>query len=172
MRKGIAMGCVSLGMVACAAAVVWAELKVKGDKENVVASRLVGKWVLHAGLTERLTGKKAPKGKWGYEFSPEPAVAGTIPETYAKLLKDKPIYLAGKMKRVGAGQVKEHPFLLTTHRGNPRVFYFVPTREEPAGHAESLNVMLAVAEDKAKDLLFVGGDFNNQPFFAFERASE
>ena len=40
------------------------------------------------------------------------------------------------------------------------------------GDGESFNVMLAVAKDKAKDLSFVGGDFNNQPFAAFARASK
>lgn len=33
-------------------------------------------------------------------------------------------------------------------------------------------VMLAVARDKANDLLFIGGDFNNQPFSAYERVEK
>jgi hypothetical protein len=37
------------------------------------------------------------------------------------------------------------------------------------GDAESFNVMLAVAKESANDLLFIGGDFNNQPFSAYER---
>jgi len=37
------------------------------------------------------------------------------------------------------------------------------------GDAESFNVMLAPARDRRNDLLFIGGDFNNQPFAAFER---
>ena len=32
--------------------------------------------------------------------------------------------------------------------------------------------MLAVAEKTSNDLLFVGGDFNNQPFYALERAGD
>ena len=42
-----------------------------------------------------------------------------------------------------------------------------PTR--PEEHA-LIAVMLAVADDKQSDLLFVGGDFNNQPISAFEQA--
>ncbi|MEM9005896.1 MAG: hypothetical protein AAGE59_20530 [Cyanobacteria bacterium P01_F01_bin.86] len=30
-------------------------------------------------------------------------------------------------------------------------------------------VMMAAAEDASNDLLFVGGDFNNQPFTAYDR---
>lgn len=38
------------------------------------------------------------------------------------------------------------------------------------GDVESFNVMMAIAEDKENDVVFIGGDFNNQPFTAFGRA--
>ncbi len=31
--------------------------------------------------------------------------------------------------------------------------------------------MLVVAKDTSKDLLFIGGDFNNQPFSAYQLAA-
>ena len=37
------------------------------------------------------------------------------------------------------------------------------------GDAESFNLILAPAKDKANDLLFIGGDFNNEPFVAYQR---
>ena len=37
------------------------------------------------------------------------------------------------------------------------------------GDAESFNVMFAVARQRQNDLLFIGGDFNNQPFAAYAR---
>jgi hypothetical protein len=36
---------------------------------------------------------------------------------------------------------------------------------------ESFNVMIARAKEPANDLLFIGGDFNNQPFSAFKRVA-
>jgi hypothetical protein len=44
-----------------------------------------------------------------------------------------------------------------------------PVGGDPLGDAESFNVMLAVARDGTNDLLFIGGDFNNQPFAAYRR---
>ena len=34
---------------------------------------------------------------------------------------------------------------------------------------ESFNVMMARAENKIEDMLFIGGDFNNQGFTAWKR---
>jgi hypothetical protein len=167
----------SAAAVALAAAAVWAGTRVDADKENVVASRLEGKWKVNVALTQRLTGRKVAdslaKG-WRYEFTCEPGVAALIPDKYDKFLKGKRVFMAGKMKRrLGAsGNPESRPFLLIQHRGNPHVVYFRPKGDEPMGDAESFNVMLAVAKDRINDLLFIGGDFNNQPFSAFERETE
>jgi len=128
-------------------------------------------------LTQRLTGRKAPVGESAgrsFEFSIDADVAGKIPAKYDKFLKGKTIYLAGTMKvqRRRGGAAKGHPFVLITHKGNPHVVYFRPRGGDPMGDAESFNVALAVAKDKAKDLLLIGGDFNNQPFSAYERAAD
>ncbi|MHC4716612.1 MAG: hypothetical protein ACYS5V_06560 [Planctomycetota bacterium] len=176
MRKHIVVAGILAGVLICTVALVRAGMEVKPDKENVVASRLVGKWTVHASLSSRLTGRKTPRGESGgrsYEFCADPKVGGSVPAKYGKFLKGKRIYLAGTMKvRRGRGEVKEHPFILTSHRGNPHVVWFRPRQNDPMGDAESFNVMLAVARETAKDLLFVGGDFNNQPFSAFERVAE
>jgi hypothetical protein len=63
-----------------------------------------------------------------------------------------------------------HAFILIEMKGNPHVVYFRERDGDPLGDAESFNVMLAVAKDKPSDLLFIGGDFNNQPFTAYERS--
>ena len=64
---------------------------------------------------------------------------------------------------------KEHVFVLIEHRGNPHLVWFREAGGDPLGDAESFNVMLAPAKDTANDLLFIGGDFNNQPFSAYKR---
>jgi len=164
----------ALGVLACAAA-VWAGFVVQPDKENVVASRLAGRWGLEGDLTKRLTGQMPSRTAlgMGFEFVPDAAVAAKVPAKYAKFLKDKPIYLAGHMWRYRMSvREKKFPFILISHRGNPHVVYFRERGGDPMGDAESFNVMLAVAKDKGKDLLFVGGDFNNQPFSAYHRGPE
>ena len=161
-------------------ALVWASglsaagagFEVQADKENVVASRLEGPWRPHAALTQRLMGGgpsaqgDSPTGL--VAFKSDPSVAGKIPAKYEKPLSGKRVYMAGLMTLRG----KDHPFLLIELRGNPHVVFFREREGDPMGDAESFNVMLAVGKDSPNDLLFIGGDFNNQPFSAFERSQE
>lgn len=155
---------VVLGMSAAAQKPV-----VKPDKENVVASRLEGTWIPEKTLTKRLLGSQRtdPEGPMGQiTFKVDPAVAGKVPEKYGEFLAERQIYLAGDMTSRG----KAHPFLLIVNKGNPHIVYFREREGDPMGDAESFNVMLAPASRKENDLLFIGGDFNNQPFRAYERA--
>lgn len=144
-------------------------LKVTKDKENVVAGRLAGKWKMHLSLTQRLTGSANPAGSespvGSMSFAIDDSIAGKIPAMYAEFFMDKTIYMAGTMNYRG----KDYPFILIEHKGNPHIAYFRERNGVPMGDAESFNVMLTVAKDTKNDLLFIGGDFNNQPFTAFER---
>jgi len=152
----------AVGLSVCSA-VAWAAFSVTADKENVVAGRLEGEWQLHAELTRRLLGEERPAAQLAFKSAPE--MAGKVPAKYEKFLDKKQIYMAGIVKLKG----KEHPFILVEHKGNPHVVWFRERDGDPMGDAESANVMLAPAKDQANDLLFVGGDFNNQPFSAYER---
>ena len=165
-----AMMAVVVAVVGVGACSLWAALKVQADKENVVASRLEGTWTLHADLTKRLTGEKSDSA--GYQFTKDDDVAAAVPDKFEKILKDMTIYMSGKMKVTRGKNEETYPFVLVSYKGNPRVIYFREGDGQPMGNAESLNVMLAQAKDKANDLLFVGGDFNNQPFRAFERVKD
>ena len=164
-RYTLSLALTSISLVAHA--VTAGELKVEPDKENVVASRLEGNWQAHNSLTQRLTGNaKSRPGK--LSFKSDPSVAGMVPDKYAKFFTEHKmkIYLAGYVNFDG----KDHPFVVSQIRGNPHVMFWLERNGDPFGNGESFNVMLAVAKDKQNDLLFVGGDFNNQPFSAFERA--
>ena len=150
-----------------------AELTVETDKENVVASRLEGGWHLHNDLTKRLTGDAEPQpGELPFRgqmrFDSDQSVAGKVPGKYARVLTERKmkIYMAGYITSAG----KAYPFVLTNIHGNPHVLFWLERDGDPFGNVESFNIMLTVAKDKQNDLLFVGGDFNNQPFSAFERA--
>lgn len=100
------------------------------------------------------------------EFHADDKIVAKIPDKYGKFLKRKTIYMAGIMK---SGK-NDYPFILTEHKGNPHIVIFRERDGYPLGDAESFNVMLAVAENTSNDLLFIGGDFNNQPLYALERA--
>lgn len=147
-------------------AVSEAQIKVEPDKENVVASRIEGDWQSHAKLTEQLTGN--PKARpTKFSFKSDESVVAKIPEKYATF------FVSQKLKVYFAGFVmidgKSSPFVLTQIRGNPYVFFWLERNGDPYGNGESFNVVIVPAKDQQNDLLFVGGDFNNQPFSAFER---
>ncbi len=88
-----------------------------------------------------------------------------MPKRFADKLRDRRIALAGTMVLRGA----EHAFLLTELAGNPCIVWFRERDGDPMGDVESFNVILARAKAREADLLFVGGDSNNQPFAAYAR---
>lgn len=147
--------------LALVAAHAQAEIKVQPDKDNVVSSRLAGKWEADENLTQRLEGKAAAT----LVFASDEAIAAKIPAKFEAFLKGKPVYLAGTASIGGV----ESPFILIDHKGNPHLVFFLQKDGEALGNPESVNVMLAVAKDTVNDLLFLGGDFNNQPFAAYRR---
>jgi hypothetical protein len=152
-------GALTVATLCCALTAV-AGLEIKTEKENVIGSRLIGKWKTHASLSERLRGKtnEVPT----VVFVEDKTVAAKVPDFYAEALKQKPVYLAGMMTING----KVRPFILTEFNGNPCVVYFYKHGDPES--CELLKLVIAPAKDKAKDLLFIGGDCN-EPFCAFER---
>jgi hypothetical protein len=148
-------------------------LKVTKDKENIVASRLAGKWKAHLPLTRRLTGSANPVGAespaGSVSFTIDDSVAAKIPAMYAEFFMDKTIYMAGTMNFRGKKHTLEAVFILIEHKGNPHIAHFSERDGDPMGNAESFNVMLTAAKDPKNDLLFIGGDFHTTPFSAFER---
>ena len=159
IRYALTLALTSIGLTAHV--VTADELKVEPDKENVVASRLEGIWQTHESLSQRLTGKAKTRSA-KLSFKSDPSVAAKVPDKYAKFFREQnmKVYLAGTVELDG----KKCPFVVTHIRGNPHVMFWLERDGDPFGNGESFNVMLAVAEDKQNDLLFVGGDFNNQPF--------
>lgn len=144
-----------------------AELTIEKDPENVVASRLEGNWTAEANLTKRLTGRERALAS-KLSFQSDPSVLTKVPEKHAEAFAERSltIYMAGTMKFAD----KECPFAVTSIHGNPHLLMWFPRNGDPFGNLESMNLMLTVAEKKQNDLLFTGGDFNNQPFSAYQRA--
>ena len=140
-------------------------LEIKPDPQNVVANALPGSWKLDAELGKRLGNKGIGER---LEFRGDATVVEKVPAAFAARLRDRRIYLAGVMVLRG----KEQPFLLTEVAGNPTVVWFRDHEGDPMGDAESLIVMLVRAEAKQADLLFVGGDSNNQSFSPYARETK
>ena len=78
------------------------------------------------------------------------------------------VYAVGRIEGL---RDEEVPFFLTVLYGSPRVIWFRERNKNPFGDAESFNVMLAVGTETENDVMFRGGDFNNQSFTAYERAA-
>ncbi len=144
------------------------DFSVEPDPDNVVASRLVGEWVAHVGLSNRLWSSDKRASTDTLVFRSDPSVASQVPEQYGEFFGGKQVYQAGYM---GSGE-QEHPFLLITFHGNPHVVVFRERGGDPFGDAESFNLFIARARNESDDLLFVGGDFNNQPFKSYEHKGE
>lgn len=140
---------------------------------NVVSTQLEGSWVVDDELTERLW----PDFVWKssnvtYKFENSSEVLDMIPEENCKFFHntatESPIYMAGFFSY----RKNEEPWttfhmVLTTYRGNPTI---VPWSYNSSTRVpESFNVMLARSSDESQDMLFVGGDINNQPFSAWKR---
>jgi len=173
IRSVLVLSAAVLALLAAAAAL--RALEIAKEKENVVAASLAGKWRPNVELTKRLTGRTGPENPPGeyiefetVEFASDDSVAAKVPAGYENSLKDKTVYMSGVMTLRGA----RFPFILIAKSGNPHVVYFRPRDNEPMGDALSFNVCLAPAKDRKNDLLFIGGDFNDQPFSAFERAEK
>ena len=136
---------------------------VRSDKDNVTASRLAGEWVPDKTLADRF-----PLAREAVAFRVDASVAGRLPAKYDKFLADKQIFLSGIMKR---GE-QEFPFVLISHAGNPHLLWFRERDGDPMGDSESNIVMLARGSEEKHDILFMGGDFNNEAFRAFRRAHD
>ncbi len=121
------------------------------------------------------------EGEWfskqeGYTmiFKKDTTVLEQIPKKYHDFLKDKIIYSVGYITLKSETKVftENKPYLLTVIHGNPHIVWFRERDGDPLGDSESFNVFIAIGEAPVDDLFYVGGDFNNQPFFRFTRVKK
>lgn len=136
------------------------------NPDNLVARRLEGTWTQREDLTLKLQGTDLAERDVSFTVTVDPQA---VPDRILKKLGSKlklTVYLMGRIKL----KDQEHPFILAGLHGNPHVIWFRERNGDPLGDAESFNLMIAPGKTPKEDLLFVGGDFNNQPFSAFGRA--
>lgn len=131
---------------------------------NVTASRLPGAWQMNSDISERLQGRK-PRKTDTVTFIVDTTVKRIIPAVHLKKIKGKKIYLSGYV----IFENDRYPFLLIDTDGNTRLLYFRDKQGVKYGDGESFLLFIAVSKNKQKDLLFTGGDFNNESFNCWER---
>jgi len=151
------------------------ELKITTDKQNVVSSKLAGSWAMNKELTIKLYGNDKVVGENALSevsFEADDEVFDLfLKSNKADQMTDEQkskipiIYQSGWMRFAKF----KCPYLLTERSGNPVILFFLERDGSIFGNGESFNVMLAVAKDTKNDALFIGGDFNNQPFRAYSR---
>ncbi len=154
-------------------------VRVAPSKENVVAGELIGEWIADKDLSARLGGRSDHAGHGPIVFhtnrQAEQRIVAFLTKILAKVAATEPdqetrefleaaqrVYLAGEVEFRG----KKQDFALISVYGTPRLVFY--DRNEDL---ESENVMLARDKEGDNDLLFLGGDFNNQSFGAFTRVS-
>lgn len=156
------------------------KIRLAPNPENVVASELIGEWIVDKKLQTRLCDRSDYRSNGSIIFrkskESEQRIIAFLNKAFGKVLENEPdaetrenleamqkIYVAGEFEFAG----KKQDFALTSVYGTPRILFH--DREQDL---ESENVMLARDFDGDNDLLFLGGDFNNQSFGAFKRAKK
>merc|ERR1712179_179412 len=132
------------------------------DSENVVGTQLPGDWGINMDLTGQLwPGYTLEMGATTVSFTDNPSMVDMLPEEdcVSWINNFGQLFLAGEMTFTVADSTMTFPYVLGSFRGVPHVM----TPEL------SFNVMIARAGDREGDLLFIGGEANNQPFTAWTR---
>ena len=107
----------------------------------------------------------------GISFTNNKEIEDTLPQYDCdSWMNDFQLFLSGEMAFKLGNNTDPEPvsylFVLNSLSGNPPLIYW----EDDMTDTESFNMMLARADDRNNDLLFIGGDFNNKDFTAWSRA--
>ena len=143
-----------------------AQCTLSPDSENVVGTQLAGDWQINGDLSTQLwPDYMTGIGVTTISFTDNPSIVNMVPEEDCRWINDLglQLFMAGEFSYPTEQGLEIFPFVLSSISGNPKIFFW---REE--GERESFNLMIARAEDKNKDLLFIAVD-EHQPFIAWSR---
>jgi len=155
-------------LVLLAAPALAPDLRVRPDPNHVVASRLAGAWEPDPELGERLGTKPWMER---IEFAPDEGVLAQIPAEVGEYIAKERIWQAGTVRYLERGEERRGPYALVTLTGNTIAMLYRSRGGEGIDDGEGCIVTLVPARETAQDLLFVGGDFNNEPFRAYRRVA-
>jgi len=134
--------------------------------KNLVGAHLAGTWTMKEDVTAMLAGPGGGQLGVTMTFREDSSVTGKVTGEAAEFIKKQGVFMSGIMTKSDG----DFPFVLTQVAGSPYVFWFRERKGNPMGDSESFFVSVAVGGSQDKDLLFIGGDFDNQAFSAYGRA--
>ena len=135
--------------------------------KNLVGAHIAGTWTMQSEVTAMLAGPGGGQLGKSMTFKEDASVEKKLAGEAAEFIKKQGVFMSGIMTKSDG----DFPFVLTQVAGSPYVFWFRERKGNPMGDSESFFVSIAVGGSKEKDLLFIGGDNDNQAFSAYSRAS-
>lgn len=154
-----------LALVAATSAAPVLQVLLKPDALNVVASRIAGTWSLEPNLTKRLDPDHPTGSMATIAFYDNPAVLNDLLAASDRFSRSQ-VFASGNVSIDGT----VHLYVLINENGNMKVVWFSPTTTSPIGRNESKTLQVAVARDRAQDILILGGDTKGESSAAFVRA--
>lgn len=130
------------------------------DDQNVVASAIEGTWKPDSKMDNEIK---------EVAFALDTSILNILPKKYYRYLKAKPIYFAGRLTLKRGAKNYKFPCVLITLHGNPHIVFFRDRNGETLGDTESFNLFIARKKNREDDILFIGGDFNGEPFVSYKR---
>jgi hypothetical protein len=163
MNKTILTTLGALGLLAGAA---WAfQFAGSTTRENVIAARLEGKWLINTDVTDRLDSGRQVTPPRSIEFVRNDRVVAQLRAESPRFQNDV-IYMGGTMKINGS---EDHWFVITNEYGNAHVVILTPTLRDPIGAIMPVNINLVCSRDLTRDMLFLGGDLARDSAAAYDR---
>jgi hypothetical protein len=133
--------------------------------ENVASHRLAGSWKLVSDLTERLTPTSAGAPE-RVSLTSDPSVLGTLPPEVTSAIGASQVFQAGTLQFANS----TFSFLVTERAGNLSLLCFHPRTQSSSSRPITILFTIVPAKESRNDLLFLGGETDAQPFYAYERA--
>ncbi len=132
---------------------------------NLVSRHLAGEWRLADSLSRLLTGSGggAPSQ---VSIQEDPSVLTALSPKIEEALAGNPVFIAGTLRF----EASRFGFLLTEKAGSPVLICFRQGQQRANARPTLVLLALVPAKDSANDLLFLGGETDVEPFFAYERA--
>jgi hypothetical protein len=157
------LGAIGAIAVLAGAAVAFQFASVSAN-DNVIASRLEGRWVVDTDVTARLDPDPAATPPRSLQFSKDDAAWKQVQQLYPRL-QGEFVYMGGTAQ-IGANK---HVFAVLSKAGNSLMWVFTPSRAEVPGEPHQVFINMVCSRDRTKDLLFLGGDTARESAVAYKR---
>ncbi|MBK7878796.1 MAG: hypothetical protein IPJ77_24315 [Planctomycetes bacterium] len=142
------------------------QLALVQDNQNLLRTRLEGKWVLDTTMTRHLQPEPGATAPQSVEFTNDPAVMDRLIAQKDRL-SSLHLYQSGMLTIDG----KSFPYVVTNEHGNATLLYF-PTRSNEVGAPTSVSIAIGVGRPKTQDVLFYSSDAEGKSSAAAFRRSD